>query len=488
MRTSTIPKTHTFIRSREDPVFGSYKIFKHQATEELVIMKEKTLNSKSQVTLEISSTDRRFGMRHPNLVEMMDWAVESTSQLCATFYKLQTYYQFTPSNLGHYILKKKKENQYLDETEIMQLCYDGIDALAFLQTNNVNHGYIRPELIFVHPNGRYVLCDRLLEGTGRDSNIYAHRTKMKLYCSPAYWSEISADRRQPHNPYKDDAFSFGLILLAACNLASPQDIYEKNGTINQSNLDRHIQTAASRYESLPVIGQVLERLLNIDETKRWDFLSLFNSMPSRQEIQNFFDTQEESNQFYDPNMTMMHDKVTSQGYFDPQTPLTSGIKVNKTESTFQKLPETTATAQKYYPPPGGINYAEPYADQNSSFRLQAQPSQIMSHQVHSKPIHSQSGFAYDFDGEQNRNIVDRTHITPTPTYTNSQFPSPGHNFQAPPQTFTPQVHQAQQPLYSNTSFQPSSHGQFNNAPQSHQYVPHQHQYAPYNTQNQPSFF
>jgi hypothetical protein len=135
----------------------------------------------------------------------------------------------------------------LEDTEMMQLTYDGVDALGYLQSQNVNHGYIRPELIAVESNGQYIICDKLLEGTSRDAHLYSLRTKGGDYCSPAIWDEMINECRRSHNGYKDDAFSFGLVLLQASNMVSPQDIYQKDGKINQRNLDRHIQQAAAKY-------------------------------------------------------------------------------------------------------------------------------------------------------------------------------------------------------------------------------------------------
>lgn len=44
-RDCTIPQTHKYLKTKEDSSLGTLKIYKHHGKEELVMMKEKTLNS-----------------------------------------------------------------------------------------------------------------------------------------------------------------------------------------------------------------------------------------------------------------------------------------------------------------------------------------------------------------------------------------------------------------------------------------------------------
>lgn len=299
-RVSTIEKTHKMLRRAETDEYGPFKIFKHHATDELVLVKEKTTNSKIELTHEISSVERRYNFRHPNLLDMVDWSVDKKSQMCATFYRIKTFFKFHPTTLNMLISKRRKEGNMLDDTEIMQLTYDGVDALGYLQSQNVSHGYIRPELIAVESNGQFVICDKLLEGTSRDAHLFAYRTKKDVYSSPAVWSEMVNDSRLRHNGYKDDAFSFGLVLLYAANLVPPQDIYDRTGRINEGNLERHISQATAKYDNVPLFGQILKKMLSLNEDERWDFLTLMSSMPTRQQIQYYFTNYNNDEYFEDP--------------------------------------------------------------------------------------------------------------------------------------------------------------------------------------------
>lgn len=85
-RVSAIEKTHDHVHNYESLVFGPHKIFKHRTTNDLVLVKEKTTNSKIELSHENSSVEKRYNLRHANLLEMKDWSITKKSQMCATFY------------------------------------------------------------------------------------------------------------------------------------------------------------------------------------------------------------------------------------------------------------------------------------------------------------------------------------------------------------------------------------------------------------------
>jgi len=102
-RVSTIDKTHSHVHNYENLVFGPHKIFKHLTTNELVLVKEKTTNSKIELSHDSSNVEKRYNLRHANLLEMKDWSIIKKSQMCATFYQIKTYFHYHPTNLLHLI-------------------------------------------------------------------------------------------------------------------------------------------------------------------------------------------------------------------------------------------------------------------------------------------------------------------------------------------------------------------------------------------------
>lgn len=63
------------------------------------------------------------------------------------------------------------------------MLYDIVDAQAYLQTKELNHGLLRPEYIGYDRSGCYVLCDHLLHGTFFGLN-YQDSIKQQIWYSP----------------------------------------------------------------------------------------------------------------------------------------------------------------------------------------------------------------------------------------------------------------------------------------------------------------
>lgn len=208
-------------------------------------------------------------------------------------------------------------------------------------------------MIAVESNGQFIICDKLLEGTSKDAHLFCLRTNGGNYCSPAIWKEMINEQREAHNSYKDDAFSFGLVLLQAANQVSPQDIYEKDGSINKRNLEKRVQEATAKYSSIPLFGQILSKLLALDEKNRWDFLTLMSSMPTRQQIQYYFSNYNGDVFFEDP-VLVQASKLHMEA--DKNKP-NSEVKVtsNQNGPNFANKPVGRAAAFEFIAPQKSVN-------------------------------------------------------------------------------------------------------------------------------------
>lgn len=327
---SSIQKTHKFIKPLDHELFGRIYIYQHYATQNLVIMKEKVANNADHARQEEALIEKRSLMRHPNLMVVKDWSVKSTTKICAEFYAVRAFYSYYLDNAELLAQRRAKQNQPLDDIELMQLVYDGIDVLSYLQTQGYHHGFIRPDMFARDEKGVFVLSDKLLEGTALDAHTYARTMGLDPYCSPLIWDYLvnGASKLKKTNVYKDDAFSFGLVLLRVAILESPASIYERQGHINQSTLSTLIDRASKRYEHLLLFRQLLEKLLMIDENTRMDALALKASMPVREQLQLFFSTDNED-VFFDGPKSQHYNSVLGR-----ESVLPYAVKQNTTKSMY----------------------------------------------------------------------------------------------------------------------------------------------------------
>jgi hypothetical protein len=338
-RPSTVEKSHKYIKYIDHDLMGRVYVYQHHASDQVLIMKEKVANNENHMRQEESNIEKRDLLRHPNLMVLKDWSCEKTSNFCATFYKMKTFYLFHFNNVEEMVKQKLKEGKNFEDFELMQLLYDGVDVLSYMQANGFSHGFIRPELVLKDEKGQYVLADRLLEGSSVDAQIYCRQSGFDMYCSPVIWNNLHTTKQEEHNPYKDDAFAFGLVLLKAANKQAPKSIYENNGVVNEAQLKRLIeQASANKYEHLPIFHQVLEKLLNVKEKERVDMITLKNTLPSREQIQQFFAEENGDLYFFDgPNSQKINEERNRT--IQPLRNSTVNSFVRKTGGGFMDEPE-----------------------------------------------------------------------------------------------------------------------------------------------------
>lgn len=148
-------------------------------------------------------------------------------------------------------------------------------ALAHLQENRLVHGDIRPELIGVpiHRNSNFCLLDRL--GDTSAPNIAQQKNfeaRKKIYMSPVIFKMVAHGKKKlkkSYNPFKSDIFSLGMVILEAGLLDSVQEVYDyKAKDISQENLVDLVERFIIRYESDPILSEVLMIMLEFTEKDR----------------------------------------------------------------------------------------------------------------------------------------------------------------------------------------------------------------------------
>lgn len=77
----------------------------------------------------------------------MDYSVAKVSELCSTFYILKLFYEYPRSDLRREMGEKRKNNVYFTDAEITHLLYHQLNAMNYMNQNNLSHGDIQPLFI-----------------------------------------------------------------------------------------------------------------------------------------------------------------------------------------------------------------------------------------------------------------------------------------------------------------------------------------------------
>lgn len=167
--------------------------------------------------------------------------------------------------------------------ELIKHMTDLIDAFAYLQDRNLTHGDIKPKNVFMTNDGLLKIGDFGESRQGLQA-LVTQTTQIKgtiAYFSPllfqAYVDTIkgrntSGDVR--HNPVKSDVYSLGLSFLHMALLSKPLEL--NNLDIGAEALQRDVDTTIIRLKYGKKVKQILSSMLQVQESRRYDFKQLRN--------------------------------------------------------------------------------------------------------------------------------------------------------------------------------------------------------------------
>lgn len=275
---------YQLVRKSHDPRFGEIIIYKRKGTNDYIFAKEKLTTSKQAAAADIRELKSRVALNRPGLQRMLGYSTAVKKELCSTSYLTQGFYEFPKSDLAKDIGNRTQNGQGFSEAELSQIASQGLKGLNSLHQEKITHGDIRPQYIgFSHATGEVEILDRLADPAPIEKTQTSHLVNKKnLYMSPELYKRLQGkDKLAKFDPAKNDIYGLGLSILEAGNGQSVQDIYNSNGTINQANLDRHLQNFNGKYRG-GYLSNFVSGALAPNEVSRLDAGSLLSQLGSTQ--------------------------------------------------------------------------------------------------------------------------------------------------------------------------------------------------------------
>ncbi|CAD8182309.1 unnamed protein product [Paramecium pentaurelia] len=153
-------------------------------------------------------------INHKNIIKLHKYEVDQLSVLI--------YFEHYDYDLQQDINKRKLNNNYYQEHELLQMFDQFVSALAYLQQQQIFHDDIRPQNIFLTPNDTIKLNQQwVIDNTQNQQRYYAPE---QIQPQPS--------NVQP-NPFKSTSYSLGITMLHLMTLTSMEIVYLKN-QVNQS--------------------------------------------------------------------------------------------------------------------------------------------------------------------------------------------------------------------------------------------------------------
>ena len=235
--------------------------------------------SETQLQKKEKESALQMNLKHPNICVCRAAFLDVT---CKSGYKFVIVMDFAENgDMDEEIDKRMLHKSPWPETELFSHITQLVDAFSYLQSSNLTHGDVKPKNLYLAGDGKIKIGDF---GESKQSlQALVTRTYQiagtMIYFSPLLFSAYldiikgknsSGDVR--HNPIKSDVFSLGLSFLHMATLTRPAEL--NNLEIGEDILQQKIERAISRISYSDSIKNILRGMLQVKESKRFDFIRL----------------------------------------------------------------------------------------------------------------------------------------------------------------------------------------------------------------------
>ena len=306
-KSSPIEKSHQRGKQLDDPRFGQVTLYSNPATKSFVAMKERKVTDKAEAGRLIGAARQRLAMKHPNLINLLDYSVTKQSELCSSFYIVRYFFEFPKNDLRKQFTDRQKQGVGFNSQELTNVLYQQIQVQSYLQSQGLAHGDIQPVLIGYDPEKKE---SKLIDKSDLAANEQAVIAMQKnhllsqssgsVYQSPAMYQNLKkGNQKFTFDKNKEDAYALGLVLLEAGNGRKIDNIYDgKSGTVDQNALNQHLSEFRGKFESgNQLLTSTVANLVNPNESERPSPVQVQSSLPPYEEVQRFF-SQNQSTTLY----------------------------------------------------------------------------------------------------------------------------------------------------------------------------------------------
>lgn len=243
-----------------------------------VIIKIQYFITKSDLNRKQEEAALQRSTRHPNICKCLTSFIDETH---TEGYKFVMIMERALKDIDDEITSRSSSQQHWSEDELYSFLSSLVEALAFMQENNMAHRDIKPANILIFPNNIVKLADFGLSIQEQDvmNKVSLGVVGTVMYLSPILlkaYDDIQKGKNNSgkvvHNPYKSDVFSLGLTFLYMASLTPPYGLnYNIEGTTYLHHKIQRIIHALPYTENLKL---ALSVMLEVEEDGRVDFIEL----------------------------------------------------------------------------------------------------------------------------------------------------------------------------------------------------------------------
>jgi len=279
------------IRKLNDKHLGDVTIMKNTKTGEVIFKKEIEITDINKYHRMIEDYSYHISLKHRNIARIYGFRGADKHDLFKdTSHKISIFFEHLPESLETILQKKRiqlpqtsnkrifagasTKAGFFEESELLDIMFQMVNALEHLQQNNVSHGEIRPgSCFFAEDKSLKLVNQRVICFTEPGFNK-AKKGDTDIYLTPPAFEAIGKKEAEPlQNKYKSDVFSMGMTFLECATLKKSTHVYDWNNfTVNPNILAARLEEVKKRYSA--TLYEMIKDMVEIEEGDRMDFIQL----------------------------------------------------------------------------------------------------------------------------------------------------------------------------------------------------------------------
>jgi len=154
-----IRRQYVMVKEITHRTLGEIALLKHQATGELVGIKNAQANSDEEQIDFVEKFRVRSQLSHNNIATIKAMNVRSEDALCGSFHKIEIMFEYYDYDLLKDIAARASTDQFYTTQEMWNISASISEGLAYLQDNRIPHQDVQPENVLLNVNGTIKMGD-----------------------------------------------------------------------------------------------------------------------------------------------------------------------------------------------------------------------------------------------------------------------------------------------------------------------------------------
>ena len=270
-------KEYDYIRPIGEGAYGLIYLVENTHNKKQYALKKILCKDLYEIMKHKTQLELIYSLKHKNIMELYNIQYK---YLDSTTYAIYALMERAQNDWSVDIRKRRVSKKLYKEEEIINILKQVVAGLSFMQQQKITHRDIKPQNILLFKGNIFKIADLGEAKAAENINQQMTLRGSELYMSPLLYDKYNNNKKEVfHNPYKSDVFSLGFSCLYAMNLnlniiENIRELKNMKMIVNSINKDLKDKNYSDK------LIQIIYKMIEIDENKRYDFIELEKDLNS----------------------------------------------------------------------------------------------------------------------------------------------------------------------------------------------------------------